>query len=370
MIRILSILGTRPEAIKMAPLLRELARREDFRSLLCVTGQHRELLRQALDAFELSPDRDLALMTPGQDPGCFLGAALPALQEVVRETAPDLVLVHGDTVSTLAGALAGFFCRVPVGHVEAGLRSGDTARPFPEEMSRRLVDALSALHFAPTAPSSLNLLREGLRPEGIFVTGNTVVDALALTVRPDFGHPALDWARGGGRFVLLTAHRRESWGEPLRQIFRAVRRAAEEFDELRVLCCAHPNPAVRGEAEAILGPCPRVKLLEPPDVLVFHNLLARAALVLTDSGGVQEEACALGVPTLVLRERTERPEGVEAGTLRLAGIEEEGVYTELCRLLRDETALAAMRGAPNPYGDGQASRRIAEAIAGWRRDRA
>ncbi len=352
----------------MAPLLREFARRADFSPLLCVTAQHRELLDQALGCFGLTPDFDLDLMTPRQEPGAFLSAAIPALERVVRESAPDLALVHGDTGTALAGALACFFRRVPLGHVEAGLRSGDRYRPFPEEMDRRLVDALAELHFAPTALCSANLLREGARPESVFVTGNTVVDALGLTVRPDFRHEALDWA-ARGRFLLLTAHRRESWGEPLRRIFRAVRRAAERFDDVRVLCSVHPNPAVREAARAVFDGCGSVRLLEPPDVFVFHNLLARAVLVLTDSGGVQEEACALGVPALVLRERTERPEGVEAGTLRLAGTDEEGVYAALCRLLTDESALAAMRGAPNPYGDGHAAARIADAIAAVRRAR-
>lgn len=367
MIRILSILGTRPEAIKMAPLLRELERRADFESLLCVTGQHRELLDQALGFFRLRPDFDLGLMKPRQDLSAFLSSALCAAEAVVRGAAPDLVLVHGDTASALGGALASFSCRVPIGHVEAGLRSGDKARPFPEEMNRRLVDALADLHFAPTLRCSGNLLREGIRPEGIFVTGNTVVDALALTVRPDFRHPDLDWALEAGRFLLLTAHRRESWGEALRGMFRAVRRAAEHFEDIRVLCPVHPNPAVRGAAEEVFSGCERVRLIEPTDVFAFHNFLSRAALVLTDSGGVQEEACALGVPTLVLRERTERPEGVEAGTLRLAGTEEARVYTELCRLLTDGRALAAMRGGANPYGDGHAAAHIADAIAEVRR---
>lgn len=350
----------------MAPLLRELKRRADFCPLLCVTAQHRELLDQALDYFDLTPDYDLDLMTPRQELSAFLAGALPALEAVVRECAPDLALVHGDTSTALAGALASYYRRVPLGHVEAGLRSGDRFRPFPEEMNRRLVDALAELHFAPTALCSRQLLREGVRPEGVFVTGNTVVDALGLTVRPDYRCEALDWAMRG-RFLLVTAHRRESWGEPLRRVFRAVRRAAERFDDVRVLCPVHPNPAVREAADAVFDGCARVRLLEPPDVFTFHNLLARAFLVLTDSGGIQEEACALGVPTLVLRQRTERPEGVEAGTLRLAGTDEEGVYGAICRLLTDRGALEAMRGAPNPYGDGHAAIHIADAIAAvWR----
>lgn len=367
MIRILSILGTRPEAIKMAPLLRELERRADFAPLLCVTGQHRELLDQALGYFSLTPDADLDLMTPRQEPGAFLGAAVPALEAVIRECDPALVLVHGDTSTALAGALAASYRRVPLGHVEAGLRSGDPGRPFPEELHRRLVDVLAALHFAPTARNARQLLREGAPPSGVFVTGNTVVDALALTVREDFHDEALDWALAGGRFLLLTAHRRESFGAPLRGLFRAVRRAAERFDGVRVLCPVHPNPAVREAAEEVFAGCAAVRLIAPPDVFVFHNYLSRAALVLTDSGGVQEEACALGVPALVLRDRTERPEGVEAGTLRLAGTDEARVYGELCRLLTDASALAAMRGGANPYGDGRAAAHIADAIASaWR----
>ena len=352
----------------MAPLLGEFERRGSFRSLVCVTAQHRELLDRALAFFRIAPDFDLDLMRPSQSLTDFTAEALCALNGVLRRAAPDLVLVHGDTSTALAGALAAFYARVPLGHVEAGLRSGDKLSPFPEEANRRLVDALSDLHFAPTALNRDNLLREGVPGERVFVTGNTVVDALGFTVRSDFTHPALDWALAGERFALLTAHRRESWGEPLRGVFRAVRRAAEHFDGLRVLCSVHPNPAVRGDALSLLSGCENTRLLEPPpDVFTFHNLLARADLVLSDSGGVQEESTALGVPTLVLRERTERPEGLEAGVLRLVGTREERVFGEFCRLLTDGAALEAMRDAPNPYGDGHASERIAEAIeAVWR----
>ncbi len=365
MIRVLSIFGTRPETIKLAPLLRELERREGFRPLVCVTGQHRELLQEALRVFDIRPDYDLALPSEGKSPLAYTAAALPALEGVLREADPALVLVHGDTVTTLAGALAAAFARVPLGHVEAGLRSGDMALPFPEELDRRLVDALSLLHFAPTQEARRNLLREGAAPGGIFVTGNTGVDALSLTVRPDFRHPALDWARERGRFVLLTAHRRESWGAPMRGMFRGVLRAAERFDDVRVLCPLHPNPLVRAAAEGLGDAGGRLRFLKALDVVSFHNFLSRADLVLTDSGGVQEEAAALHVPALVLRDVTERAEGLTAGALRLAGTGEEQVYAETLRLLSDERALAGMRRAPNPFGDGHASRRIAEAIERW-----
>ena len=326
------------------------------------------MLDQVLDTFGVVPDYDLSIMRDRQTLFDITANILGSIRQVLEEAKPDVVLVHGDTSTALAAALAACYARVPVGHVEAGLRSGERWQPFPEEMDRRLVDALSSLHFAPTAHNREVLLREGFPAERVFVTGNTVVDALALTVRPDFSHPALDWALAGGRMLLLTAHRRESWGEPLRGAFRAVRRAVERFEDVRVLCSVHPNPAVRGDAEAILSGCERIRLLAPPYVFSFHNLLARTALAVTDSGGVQEEAAALGVPTLVLRERTERPEGVTAGVLRLVGTEESRVYAELCRLLTDEDALRDMRGRENPYGDGQAARRIADAIESVREE--
>ncbi|MBR0041250.1 MAG: UDP-N-acetylglucosamine 2-epimerase (non-hydrolyzing) [Oscillospiraceae bacterium] len=359
--RILSIFGTRPEAIKMAPVVRELERRKEIESLICVTAQHRQMLDAVLKAFAIRPDFDLDIMRPAQTLCGITTAALTGLDGVIDRARPDLVLVHGDTSTTLAGALAAFYHQVPIGHVEAGLRTGEKYRPFPEEMNRQLTDRLCDLCFAPTERSRDHLLRENIPAERIVVTGNTAIDALAVTVRPDFSHPALDWA-GENRLILLTAHRRENLGAPLRRIFRAVRRLAERFDDVRVICPVHLNPAVRQAAKEELSGCARVRLIEPPDAPDFHNLLARAYLVLTDSGGIQEEAPALGKPVLVLRDTTERPEGLEAGTLRLVGTGEEGILHAAEELLQDPEAYARMSRASNPYGDGHASRRIADAI--------
>ena len=359
--RVLSIFGTRPEAIKMAPVVRELERRAGIESLVCVTAQHRQMLDGVLEAFAIRPDYDLDIMRPAQTLSGITTAALAGLDGVIARARPQLVLVHGDTSTTLAGALAAFYHRVAIGHVEAGLRTGDKYSPFPEEMNRQLTDRLCDLCFAPTERSRGNLLREDIPPERIVVTGNTAIDALAVTVRPDYRHPVLDWA-GEGRLILLTAHRRENLGAPLHRIFRAVRRLAERFDDVRVVYPVHLNPAVRQAAAAELAGCAHVRLIEPLDAPDFHNLLARAYLVLTDSGGIQEEAPALGKPVLVLRGTTERPEGVAAGTLRLVGTEEEGVFRAAAELLRDQEAYAHMKGASNPYGDGHAAERIADAL--------
>ena len=362
--KVMSIFGTRPEAIKMAPVVRALEARDGIVSHVCVTAQHRQMLDGVLEAFSLTPDYDLDIMRPAQSLTDVSCAALRALEGVLGEEKPDLVLVHGDTTTALAAALAAYYQRISVGHVEAGLRTGDRYSPFPEEMNRRLVDALSELCFAPTEASRDNLLREGAPPGRIFVTGNTVIDALSTTVSQDYRHPELERLRDGERLILLTAHRRENWGEPLRRIFRAVRRVVEDAPEVRVIYPVHLNPQVRRAAEEVLTGCERIRLIEPLDVLDFHNFLARAFLVLTDSGGVQEEAPSLGKPVLVLRETTERPEGVQAGTLRLVGTEEENVYRETMRLLRDREEYRRMKCAVNPYGDGHAAERIADVING------
>lgn len=362
MFKVLSVFGTRPEAIKMAPVVRALEAREGICSRVCVTAQHRQMLDRVLEVFHITPDYDLDIMRPGQSLSDVSCTALRGIESVLQREAPELVLVHGDTSTAFAAALAAFYRRISVGHVEAGLRSRDKYSPWPEEMNRQLVDRLADLYFAPTGTSRDNLLAEGVDGEKIFVTGNTVIDALFSTVSPDYRHPELARMGDGERLILLTAHRRENWGEPLRRIFRAARRAAEEIPNVRVICPVHPNPAVRRAAEEELGGCGRVRLIEPLDVLDFHNFIARADLILTDSGGIQEEAPALGKPVLVLRDTTERPEGVLAGTLKLVGTDEENILRETRRLLTDREEYLRMSRAVNPYGDGHAAERIANAV--------
>lgn len=362
MFRVLSVFGTRPEAIKMAPVVKALEARDGICSRVCVTGQHRQMLDRVLEVFHITPDYDLDIMRPGQSLTALTVAALEGLEGALDEEKPDLVLVHGDTSTAFAAALAAFYRRLPVGHVEAGLRSRDKYSPWPEELNRQLVDRLSDLYFAPTGTSRDNLLAEGVSAEKIFVTGNTVIDALRATVSPRYSHPELSRLERSERLVLLTAHRRENWGKPLRRIFRAVRRIACDLPAVRVICPVHPNPAVREIAVEELSGCDGIRLIEPLDVLDFHNFIARADLILTDSGGIQEEAPALGKPVLVLRDTTERPEGVLAGTLRLVGTEEERVYRETRRLLTDREAYLRMSRAVNPYGDGHAAERIADAV--------
>ena len=360
--KVLSIFGTRPEAIKMAPVVKALEKREGVCSLVCVTAQHRGMLDQVLEAFSIVPEVDLNIMRPGQSLAEITTAALAGLDGALRVLRPELVLVHGDTTTAFAAALAAFYRKIPVGHVEAGLRTSEKYSPFPEEMNRRLVDRLSELYFAPTETSRDNLLREGVEGKNIFVTGNTVIDALSATVSPRWSHPELADLRSGERLILLTAHRRENWGEPLRQIFRAAARVAAEFPDLRVICPLHLNPAVRQAAREELAGHARIRLTEPLDVVDFHNLIARCFFVMTDSGGIQEEAPALGKPVLVLRDTTERPEGVLAGTLKLVGTVEEDVYREAKRLLTDREEYLRMSRAVNPYGDGHAAEKIADAI--------
>ncbi len=360
-IHALLIFGTRPEAIKMAPLALHLLKREEFSVTVAVTAQHREMLDQVLTAFRLRPDYDLDIMEDCQTLSAITANALRGLDDVLLREQPDIVLVHGDTTTSLAGALAAFYRRIPIGHVEAGLRTYDLTSPFPEEMNRVFVDRLSALYFAPTERSRENLLREGVDDERIFVTGNTAIDALKYTVREDFDSEILRWAEGS-RLLLLTAHRRESLGAPMRSAFRAIRRALEEFPDVKMVYPVHLNPAVQKAAAEELGNHERVRLIPPLNVQEFHNLLKRSTLILTDSGGVQEEAPALGKPVLVLRDTTERPEGVAAGTLHVVGTDEEKVFREIGRLLRDKDAYDRMSRARNPYGDGNAARRIADAI--------
>jgi UDP-N-acetylglucosamine 2-epimerase (non-hydrolysing) len=319
------------------------------------------MLRGVLSAFGVVPDFALSVMKEGQSLSELEARLLLGVGEVIAKASPDLVLVHGDTATAHAAALAAFFARVPVGHVEAGLRTYNIASPYPEEFNRRAIALLAKYHFAPTPLARRNLLGEGVAPEAVFVTGNTAIDALATTVREDYTHPALSWAEGS-RLVLVTAHRRENLGEPMRKMFRAIRRVIGEVPDVKAICPIHKNPAVRRAAEEELGGCDRLRIIEPLDVLDFHNFLARSHLILTDSGGIQEEAPSLGKPVLVMREETERPEGVAAGTLRLVGTEEEGIYREAKRLLLDEDAYRAMAETRNPYGDGTASRQIADIL--------
>ncbi|RDV84519.1 non-hydrolyzing UDP-N-acetylglucosamine 2-epimerase [Ammonifex thiophilus] len=363
--RILVIFGTRPEAIKMAPVVKALENSDYFQPVVAVTAQHREMLDQVLELFGIIPDYDLGIMRPRQTLFEVTVRALQGLERVLQEARPDLVLVHGDTTTTFVGALSAFYFQIPVGHVEAGLRTGNKYAPFPEEMNRRLAAVLSDLHFAPTARAAEALKREGVDPERIFVTGNTVIDALQAVVREDYqfaDERLLRFLGEGKRIILVTTHRRENWGEPLRQVYRALRRVVERFEDAAVVFPVHRNPVVREAAEEIFAGLNRVHLMEPLPYADFANLMARCYLVLTDSGGLQEEAPSLGKPVLVLREVTERPEALEAGTVRLVGTGEERVFREVARLLTDEAAYRQMASAVNPYGDGQASRRILEAL--------
>lgn len=361
--KVMLVFGTRPEAIKMCPLVRELKEKADFETLVCVTGQHREMLEQVLECFQVKPDYDLAIMEPGQTLFDITRKILDGMKPILERERPQTVLVHGDTSTAFAAGLAAFYLGVPVGHVEAGLRTYDITAPFPEEFNRQAVDSLSTWFFAPTEGAKEALLRESKNPEKIYVTGNTAIDALRQTVRQDYTHPELTWAKeNGSRFVLLTAHRRENLGEPMLHIFRGIRRVLDEHPEVRVLYPIHKNPLVRQAAEQAFVGEDRLRLIEPLDVLDFHNFMAKADLILTDSGGIQEEAPALGKPVLVLRNTTERPEGLAAGTLKLVGTSQENVYRQFKELLESEAEYRRMSTASNPYGDGTASRRIADAL--------
>lgn len=360
--KVITIFGTRPEAIKMAPLVKALEKYSgQIDSLVCVTAQHRQMLDQVLDIFKIKPDYDLDVMKEGQTLNEISVRVLQGLDPVFREEKPDLILVHGDTSTTFLASYAAFLQQIQVGHVEAGLRTWNKLSPYPEEMNRQLTGVLSDLHFAPTDWSAGNLRKENKPEERIFVTGNTVTDVFQYTVSKDFTHPVLEWAKGK-RLVLMTAHRRESQGEPHRQIFRAVRRLADEFEDIAIVYPVHPSPAVKGPAYEMLGGHERIKLIDPLDVFEFHNFYPHAHLILTDSGGLQEEAPSFGVPVLVLRETTERPEGIEAGTLELVGTDEQRVYERAKALLTDQAMYERMSESANPYGDGQASERIVQAI--------
>ena len=364
MIKVFTVFGTRPEAIKMAPLIHELKSRPSIDCKVCVTAQHREMLDMVLNLFDIKPDFDLNIMTERQTLAGITTKALTGLEEVFRQEKPDLVLVHGDTSTTFAGSLAAYYNQVKVGHVEAGLRTYDKYFPFPEEINRRLTGVISDLHFSPTKNNRANLINEGVNPDSIFVTGNTVIDAFKTTIKRDFsfaGTPieGIDLSK---RVILMTAHRRENLGAPLENICRAVARIVRDFPDIELIYPVHLNPAVREVAFSILGNIPRVHLVDPLDVDVLHNAMNKAHLILTDSGGLQEEAPALGKPVLVLRGETERPEAAEAGTVKIAGTEEDIIYSLTSQLLTDENEYHKMSVAVNPYGDGNASRRIADAI--------
>ncbi len=361
-VKVMSIFGTRPEAIKMAPLVKELERREEIESIVCVTAQHREMLDQVLETFEIKPDYDLNIMKQGQTLGDVTTRALNGVEEVIKESQPDIVLVHGDTTTTFAGALAAFYNQVAIGHVEAGLRTYDKYSPFPEEMNRQMVDCMTDMYFAPTELSKANLLKENINEEKIYITGNTAIDAMSTTVDSDYTHPELDWINNNERMILLTAHRRENLGEPMRHIFKAIRKIVDEFEDVKVIYPIHMNPKVREVAKEIFDGCDRVKLIEPLEVFDFHNFQNKSFIILTDSGGIQEEAPSLGKPVLVLRDTTERPEGIDAGTLKLVGTDEDVIYEETKKLLTDKEQYEKMSKASNPYGDGHASERIVDAI--------
>ena len=359
--KILLVFGTRPEAIKMCPLVQELKRRPSLQTVVCVTGQHRQILYQVLRAFDLVTDHDLSIMKEKHTLFDVTTAILTKLKAVLETEKPDVVLVHGDTSTTFAAALACFYLQIPVGHVEAGLRTHDIYSPYPEEFNRQAVSIVAQYNFAPTEAAKQNLIREGRDPSTIFVTGNTAIDALKTTVCENYAHAEIDWA-SDSRLILITAHRRENLGAPMHSMFRAIRRIIDENPDVKAIYPIHMNPAVREAAAAELGGCDRIHIIEPLEVLDFHNFLARAYLVLTDSGGIQEEAPSLGKPVLVMRDTTERPEGIAAGTLKLVGTDESVIYEHFRRLLTDKTEYEKMSRASNPYGDGFASVRIADIL--------
>ncbi len=358
---VMLVFGTRPEAIKMCPLVNELKTRKDIKTVVCVTGQHRQMLDRVLDVFSVRPDYDLSVMKDRQTLFDITTNILNGIEAVLDEVSPDVVLVHGDTSTTFVTALACFYKRISVGHVEAGLRTYDIYSPYPEEFNRRAVGIISKYNFSPTEGSRNNLLNEGKAPETIFVTGNTAIDALKTTVRTDYFHPQLEWARGS-RLILITAHRRENIGEPMRNMFRAISRVVKDHHDVRAIYPVHMNPSVRRIADEELGVCDRIRIIEHLDVLDFHNFLARCYLILTDSGGIQEEAPSLGKPVLIMRDTTERPEGIAAGCLKLVGTDEQTIYENFKLLLEDRNSYEAMARAANPYGDGNASKRIADIL--------
>lgn len=359
--KILVVFGTRPEAIKMCPLVNELKKRDQFHTYVCVTGQHRKMLDQVLDAFHITPDIDLSIMKERQTLFDVTINILDKIRLVLEDISPDIILVHGDTSTTFAASLAAFYMHIPIGHVEAGLRTYDINSPYPEEFNRQAVSIVSQFNFAPTEQSKQNLVKEGKRKENIYVTGNTAIDALKTTVQEDFKHPELEWAKGS-RLILITAHRRENLGEPMRHMFRAIKRVIEEHRDVKAIYPIHMNPEVRELAEDILGRDDRIHIIEPLEVVDFHNFLNRSYLILTDSGGIQEEAPSLGKPVLVMRDTTERPEGIEAGTLKLVGTKEGSIYYNFKLLLENEDMYRKMSKASNPYGDGFASQKICDIL--------
>lgn len=361
MIKVMSIFGTRPEAIKMAPLVKELESRKEIESIVCVTAQHRQMLDQVLQTFNIKPDYDLNIMKQGQTLSEVTSRALLGLEEIFKEEKPDIVLVHGDTTTTFAGALAAFYNQIAIGHVEAGLRTYDKYSPFPEEMNRQMVDCMTDMYFAPTELSKENLLKQNIDESKIYVTGNTAIDAMKTTVDKDYNNEVFDWI-GNDRMILLTAHRRENLGDPMRNIFRAIRRIVDEIDDVKVVYPIHMNPKVREVANEIFEGCDKVRLIEPLEVFDFHNFQNKSYIIMSDSGGIQEEAPSLGKPVLVLRDTTERPEGIEAGTLKLVGTNENVIYDEAIKLLTNKEEYDKMSKASNPYGDGHTSERIADAI--------
>lgn len=359
--KVMVVFGTRPEAIKMCPLVKELKTRKNLDTIVCVTGQHRQMLDQVLQAFDVVPDYDLSIMKDKQTLFDVTTNILGKMKSVLEEVNPDVVLVHGDTSTTFVTSLAAFYLQIPVGHVEAGLRTYDIYSPFPEEFNRQATGIIAKYHFAPTEVSKRNLLNEGKKNSDIYVTGNTAIDSLRTTVKDDYTHPVLDWV-GDSRLIMLTAHRRENLGQPLKNMFKAIKRIVDEHEDIKVIYPIHMNPLVRETANDILGNHERIRIIEPLEVLDFHNFLNKSHLILTDSGGIQEEAPSLGKPVLVMRDTTERPEGVKAGTLKLVGTDEEVIYENFKELLNNELAYEKMSKASNPYGDGFASRRIADIL--------
>ena len=362
--KIMLVFGTRPEAIKMCPLVNELKKRDGIKTIVCVTGQHREMLKQVLQVFNVVPDYDLDIMKEKQTLFDVTSNILLKIKDVLEKERPDVVLVHGDTSTTFVSALACYYLQIPVGHVEAGLRTYDIFSPFPEEFNRQAVSIISKFNFAPTEMAKNNLLAEKKNADNIFVTGNTAIDALKSTVKEDYHNEHLEWAKDS-KLILLTAHRRENLGEPMKHMFRAIKRVVDKFNDIKVIYPIHLNPVVRETAKEILGDCDRVRIIEPLEVVDFHNFMARSYLILTDSGGIQEEAPSLGKPVLVMRDTTERPEGVKAGTLKLVGTNEETIYNEFIKLLEDKNEYEKMSKASNPYGDGHACERIADILQNY-----
>ena len=361
--KVMLVFGTRPEAIKMCPLVNELKTRKSLETIVCVTGQHKEMLTQVLDTFNVVPDYNLSIMKEGQTLFDITTNILHGIKEVLEKEKPDVVLVHGDTSTTFVTALACFYLQIPVGHVEAGLRTHNIYSPYPEEFNRQAVSIVSKYNFAPTRLAMKNLLDEGKDPKSIYVTGNTVIDAMAHTIKKDYTHPELDWV-GKDKLIFITAHRRENLGQPMHNMFRAIRRVLDEHPDCKAVYPIHMNPIVRKAADEELGDCDRIHIIDPIEVFDCHNFEARSYLILTDSGGIQEEAPAYGVPVLVMRDTTERPEGVEAGTLKLVGTSKEVIYNEFTKLLTDEKEYHKMAHAANPYGDGHACKRIADILEG------